>query len=89
MNESDETLSLASGAIGPEIKCPVLAIDSAPSPASLPGFMEGSIRPFAPHLRFKTAGKEGHWLQIECADEINALLEEFFGEVPGGGAGTK
>lgn len=67
--------------MNPQIKCPVLAIDSAPSPASFPGFMEGSMRPFAPDVRFKTASKEGHWLQIECSDEVNEWLEQFFREV--------
>lgn len=83
LNESDETADLASGEIDPQIKCPVLAIDSAPGRTSLPGFMEGSMQPFATDIRYRTAKTEGHWVQIESRDEVNAWIEEFLREVGG------
>lgn len=43
--------------------------------------MEGSLRPFAQDIRFKTASTEGHWVQIESRDQVNAWLEEFLSEV--------
>jgi soluble epoxide hydrolase/lipid-phosphate phosphatase len=81
INEADEEAAIQAGALDPQIKCPVLAIDSAPSEASLPGFMEGSLGAFAKDLRFKKAKTKGHWVQIESRDEVNEWLEEFFGEV--------
>jgi pimeloyl-ACP methyl ester carboxylesterase len=81
INIADEQAAIRAGALGLQIKCPVLAIDSAPSAASLPGFMEGSLRPFAKDVRFKTAKTVGHWVQIESRDDVNGWLEEFFREV--------
>lgn len=81
INEVDEQAAIQAGALDPQIKCPVLAIDSAPSTASLPGFMEGSLGAFAKDVRFKKAKTKGHWVQIESRDEVNEWLEEFFREV--------
>jgi pimeloyl-ACP methyl ester carboxylesterase len=81
INEADEQAAIQAGVLDPQIKCPVLAIDSAPSPASLPGFMEGSLGAFAKDVRFKKAKTEGHWVQVESRDEVNEWLEEFFREV--------
>ena len=81
ISEADEQATIQAGALDRQIKCPVLAIDSAPSPASLPGFMEGSPGAFAKDIRYKKAKTEGHWVQIESRDDVNEWLEEFFGEV--------
>jgi soluble epoxide hydrolase/lipid-phosphate phosphatase len=81
INGADEEATIQAGALDPQIKCPVLAIDSAPSAASLPGFMEGTLGAFAKDLRFKKAKTKGHWVQIESRDEVNEWLEEFFREV--------
>ena len=81
LNEDDEKAALEAGTLEPHIQCPVLAIDSAPGRASIPGFMEGSVGPFAKDFRYKVTGKEGHWVQIESRDEVNAWLEEFLEEV--------
>jgi pimeloyl-ACP methyl ester carboxylesterase len=81
ISEADEQAAIQAGALDPQIKCPVLAIDSAPSAASLPGFMDGSIGAFAKDVRFKTAKTVGHWVQIESRNEVNEWLEEFFREI--------
>jgi pimeloyl-ACP methyl ester carboxylesterase len=78
---ADEQAAIQAGAVDPQIKCPVLVIDEAPSAASLPGFMEGVFGAFAKDVRFKTAKTAGHWVQIESRDEVNEWLEEFFKEV--------
>ena len=83
LNEDDEKAAIAAGTLDPQIKCPVLAIDSAPGRASTPGFMEGGMGPFAKDFRYKVAKTEGHWVQIESPGEVNQWLDEFFKEVEG------
>jgi pimeloyl-ACP methyl ester carboxylesterase len=83
LNEDDEKAAMEAGTLDPQIKCPVLAIESAPGRASIPGFMEENIRPFAKDVRFKAVPTEGHWVQIESRDEVNAWVEEFLKEVEG------
>lgn len=45
--------------------------------------MEGQVRAFSQDVRVKTAKTEGHWVQIESRDEVNAWLQDFFVEVGG------
>ena len=80
LNLDDEKAAIEAGTLDPHIKCPVLAIDSAPGRGSLPGFMEGSVGAFARDFRYKAVETEGHWVQIESREMVNRWLEELFGE---------
>lgn len=59
---------------------PTLTLTSKPGKLPIPGFAEG-IREYADDVRIEEMDTRGDWVQLECRDEVNRLLEEFFVEV--------
>lgn len=58
-----------------ELRVPVLAIDSQPDNASIPGFLETAMRDRASQLSVKLVDAQGHWPHIVAFNEVNKLIE--------------
>jgi hypothetical protein len=74
LNVEEEEADLAAGKLTTKIHVPVLAIDSKPDKASLPGFVEGSTRPHASQLTVKVVQSQGHYPHIVSKEEVNQSL---------------
>lgn len=80
VNKSEEDESILQGEITIPIKVPVLGIDSQPDHASLPGFMEFSMKPFATQLQVALVQSCGHWPHLVSSREVNQLIQEHIQE---------
>jgi pimeloyl-ACP methyl ester carboxylesterase len=76
LNEEDERHSQPD----PKLVQPVLMLKEKPSAVGVPGFAE-QIRQFADNVTIKELSTTGHWMQLEAWEEVNQLLEGFFGTV--------
>ncbi|ETN37923.1 uncharacterized protein HMPREF1541_07546 [Cyphellophora europaea CBS 101466] len=82
LNEEHEKADLAAGKLTTKIEIPVLAIESTPDKASLPGFMEGAIKPYATaQLTTKTVESQGHYPHIVSKEEVNQAVHEFLSRI--------
>lgn len=59
-----------------KLDMPVLVITEQPGPLSIPGFVE-QMKLVAQDVRFEQVATEGHWVQLEAKDEVNAMIEKF------------
>jgi pimeloyl-ACP methyl ester carboxylesterase len=59
-----------------KLEMPVLVITEQPSVLSIPGFVE-QMKLVAEDITFEQVTTEGHWVQLEARDEVNAMLEKF------------
>jgi pimeloyl-ACP methyl ester carboxylesterase len=59
-----------------KLDMPVLVITEQPSVLSIPGFAE-QMKLVAEDIKFEQVTTEGHWVQLEARDEVNAMLEKF------------
>lgn len=79
LNEEFEQADLAAGKLTTKLNVPVLAIDSQPDKASLPGFMDGAIKAHVEdegQLTLKVAQSQGHYPHIVSRDEVNQWILE-------------
>lgn len=76
LNEEDEKADTAAGKLATKIHVPVLAIESKPDKASLPGFLEGATRPYAVQLTVKIVTSQGHYPHIVSKEEVNQSLHD-------------
>lgn len=72
---SEESSALSAGHITTELRVPVLAIDSQPDNASVPGFLEAAMKDRASQLSVKLVDAQGHWPHIVAYNEVNKLIE--------------
>lgn len=75
LNKEQLEVDIASG-LDVKLHCPVLYVDATLEAIRLPGGAE-LTRPLIDDLTVKTV-VASHWLQLEKANELNEILEEFF-----------
>ncbi|KIV86333.1 hypothetical protein PV11_01950 [Exophiala sideris] len=80
LSEEGEKADIAAGKLATRIDVPVLAIDSKPDKASLPGFLEGSMTPHAAQLTVKVVQSQGHYPHIVSKEEVNQFLHDLISE---------
>lgn len=76
VNKSEEDELLQQGQLSITIDVPVLGIDSQPDKASVPGFMEASMKSYAASLKLSLVETQGHWPHIVAYKEVNRLILE-------------
>ncbi|KAK4944319.1 hypothetical protein LTR10_016205 [Elasticomyces elasticus] len=81
LSEEGEKADIAAGKLAIKIDVPVMAIDSKPDKASLPGFLEGAMAPHAPRLTVKVVQSQGHYPHIVSKEEVNQSLHDLISEV--------
>ncbi len=74
LNVPDETS--ASPPLDPKLRLPVLYVESSHDPTSGGERAIQGMKAMIPNLTVKKVSA-GHWVQLEKADEVNAILEEF------------
>jgi pimeloyl-ACP methyl ester carboxylesterase len=68
----------------PDVAVPVMGVFSTADPALTEDQMTGSAAHVRASWRYERLPGVGHWLQVERAEQVNALLLDWFGAVSGG-----
>jgi len=76
LNKEDEQTALAAGEIDAKLHLPVLMISAARDPIAGGARAVEGMRAVVDNLKVETL-PTGHWVQLEKADEVNRLLEDF------------
>jgi hypothetical protein len=77
LNYEEEQADLEAGKLTTKIMIPCLAIDATPDKASIPGFMEGAMKPHVEgELKVKVVGSQGHYPHILSKEEVNEAIEQ-------------
>jgi soluble epoxide hydrolase/lipid-phosphate phosphatase len=84
LNLPDETS--ASPPIDPKLHVPVLYVESSQDPISGGERAIQGMQALIPDLTVKKVAS-GHWVQLEKADEVNTILEDFVKGVDAKGKG--
>ena len=63
-----------------KLKCPVLMVWAKVNEGSK-GLGRPDFSTLAEDVRMKEVSTSGHWVQLEAREEVNGMLEEFWGEV--------
>ena len=72
----------------PDIAVPVLSILERKGEATVESFEQATAMYAKAGFRcVRVKGGDGHWVQLQCRDEVNVLLEEHFAETTA--VGTK
>ena len=82
-NVEEEKADLDAGKLTTKLNVPVLAIDSKPDRASLPGFLVGAMKPHAEQLTVKVVESEGHYPHIVSKEEVNQALYGLISAIDG------
>ena len=75
-SEEDQKADIAAGKLTANIHVPVLAIDSKPDKATVPGFFECAMKPYAAQLTVKVVQSQGHYPHIVSKEEVNQSLRD-------------
>jgi len=88
LNVEEEKVALASGKMDVKLHMPVLILSSSRDPLARITKAGDNIGKFAAELKTESL-PTGHWVQLEEADKVNGILEEFVSGVEGGKKGMK
>lgn len=80
LKEQVEKAAFEADSIKTHITRPVVPIRSVQGKTTMLRYMLGRIEPFM-QVMARTVSTVGHWIQIESAEEVNRILEEFIEEL--------
>ncbi len=80
LNVDDEKAALASGQTDGKLRMPVLMLSASRDPLAAVTESAAKMGQYAADLRNESLST-GHWVQLEEADKVNAILEDFVASV--------
>lgn len=85
LNKDDEQAALDAGQIDKKLHMPVFMIAASRDPIAGGATAVDGMRAVVDNMKVETL-PTGHWMQLEKADEVNKMLEEFVESVEKGKA---
>jgi pimeloyl-ACP methyl ester carboxylesterase len=82
LNYYRANLKMFNASTWPTVKVPVLGVWSSGDVALTEAQMRGSEKYVGESFQYERIDKVGHWLQLEAAEKVNALLLNFFQTQP-------
>ena len=82
LNYYRANLTMFNDSTWPTVKVPVLGVWSSGDVALTEAQMRGSEKYVGDSFRYERIEKVGHWLQLEAAGQVNALILNFFASQP-------